>query len=65
MYGLNTIGQQQFNVAVACAILSGVAVAIRVFSKIRHKQGVRSDDWWILIALSWYWASAAVVLWGM
>jgi RNA 3'-terminal phosphate cyclase len=64
MYGLTTVGQQQFNTAVACAVLSGVAVGIRIFSKIRHKQGVRSDDWWILIALVWYWASVAVVLWG-
>jgi hypothetical protein len=33
MYGLNTIGQQQFNAAVACAVLFGLAVAIRIFSK--------------------------------
>lgn len=64
MYGLNTLGQQQFNAGVACTTLSAAAVAVRIFCKIRHKQGVKSDDYWILIALVFYWVSVACVLWG-
>lgn len=64
MFGLNHLGQQQFNAGVACAVLSGAAVVIRIFCKVRHKQGIRSDDWWIIVALAWYWASVSVVIWG-
>jgi hypothetical protein len=64
MFGLNHLGQQKFNAGIACAALSGAAVVMRVFCKVRHKQGIRSDDWWIIVALAWYWASVSVVIWG-
>jgi hypothetical protein len=64
MFGLNHSGQQEFNAGLACVVLSGAAVVIRIFCKIRHKQGIRSDDWWIFVALAWYWATVAVIWWG-
>jgi hypothetical protein len=64
MYGLSTQGQSQFNAGVACASISSVAVAIRIFCKIRHKQGVHADDYWIIVALGFYLATVGVVIWG-
>lgn len=64
MYGLNAAGQSQFNGGVACSVLSAVAVLIRIFCKIRYKQGVHSDDYWIIVGLAFYWTSVAFVLWG-
>lgn len=64
MLGLNKLGQQQFDASVICGVLGGTAVAIRLFCKVRHKQGIKADDYWIVIALAFYWAADAVAIWG-
>jgi hypothetical protein len=63
MVGLKFRGQHLFTEGV-CAVLSFVAVAIRFYCKIRHKQGVKSDDWWIVVAVIWYWAAIGAITWG-
>jgi hypothetical protein len=65
MYGLDDAGQNQLNTNIICTVLSIVAVLVRVYCKTRNKQGVKSDDWWIIVALGWYLASVSIVSWGM
>jgi hypothetical protein len=65
MYGLDAAGQNQLNTNIICTVLSIVAVLVRVYCKTRNKQGIKSDDWWIIVALAWYLASVSIVSWGM
>ncbi|KAF2799253.1 hypothetical protein K505DRAFT_356733 [Melanomma pulvis-pyrius CBS 109.77] len=64
MYGLNAHGQTQFNTAVTCAVISGLAVVIRISNKLWYKMGVHTDDYWIVIALALFWCNVAVLQWG-
>ena len=65
MFGIKRFTQEEFSLYAASIVLTGLAVALRFYCKIRHKQGVHADDYWILGGLLWYWASTAVGLWGM
>ncbi|KAF2248053.1 hypothetical protein BU26DRAFT_551453 [Trematosphaeria pertusa] len=64
MYGLNAKGQSLFDTDIACASISAFAVALRVFSKVWHKQGIRSDDYWSIVALVFYLTSVGCMQWG-
>jgi uncharacterized membrane protein len=58
----------QLNLSIACVVISAIAVVIRIYCKIRHKQGVRSDDYWIIVGLAFYAASVSIVpmvIWGI
>jgi hypothetical protein len=65
MYGLNSKAESRLELSIACAIISGLSVIVRIYCKLRHKQGVRSDDYWIILGLLFYWVADAVVAWGM
>ncbi|KAL5426064.1 hypothetical protein PMIN05_011760 [Paraphaeosphaeria minitans] len=67
MYPLSDKARLQFNMSVACAVISTITVIIRIYCKIWHKQGVRSDDFWIIAGLASYCASVAtipIVVWN-
>ena len=65
VYGLNHKTQFHFELSVACAVISAVAVITRIYCKLRHKQDVRSDDYWNVIGLAFYGVSVAIVACGM
>ncbi|KAF2736980.1 hypothetical protein EJ04DRAFT_550958 [Polyplosphaeria fusca] len=64
MFGLTSRGQSSFDGNVAGAVIAIVAVAIRLFCKVKSKQGVKSDDYWILAALAFHLTAASVGNWG-
>jgi formate/nitrite transporter FocA (FNT family) len=64
MFGLSLYHAEIAIAHIATAILAGVAVAIRLYVKIKTKQGVKSDDIFILLTLVFYYAAIATVLHG-
>jgi hypothetical protein len=66
MLGLSStsVGKQSFEVDVICGTIAGAAVALRLFCKIRYKKGLESDDWWLLIALVWFYMAIVRVTYG-
>lgn len=64
MFDLTPHGQSQFDANVAWAILAITAVAIRIWCKIKNKNGVKSDDYWILAALACYLTAVTFAIWG-
>jgi hypothetical protein len=56
--------QLLFPAHIIYALLAGCAAALRIYCKMRYKQGVRADDYWILVALLSYYAAAVAVLRG-
>lgn len=64
MYGLNAQGQHLFDAGVSCAVLAGAAVALRIFSKFWHKNGVHIDDHLIIAAVLLFWTNVAMMQWG-
>ncbi|KAF2446604.1 hypothetical protein P171DRAFT_472077 [Karstenula rhodostoma CBS 690.94] len=62
MDGVNRKAQRhQFNLSIACAVISTLSIGIRIYCKIRHKQGVHSDDYWIIVGLTFYCACVATI----
>ena len=46
----------------ACCAVAGAAVALRIFCKVRYKQGIRVDDWSIIGALLVYYVAVLGVV---
>jgi hypothetical protein len=65
MFVFSTLGQQLLAAQVLSASLAGFVVALRIFCKIRYKQGVRADDYWILVGLLCYYTATGIVLRGV
>ena len=63
-FGLSKSSDLLADAHLACCAVAGVAVVVRIFCKIRHKQGVRIDDWCIIAALLCYYVAVVVVLYG-
>jgi hypothetical protein len=64
MLGLNQHGVQMLNTFIICGVFAGLAVAVRIYCKIRYKYGVKGDDYWMMSALTFYWTGGAVSIWG-
>jgi hypothetical protein len=64
MFGLDSQGQEKFISAVTCMTLAVISVALRIYCKIRHKQGVRVDDYCMLGGLAFFLTAAILPLWG-
>jgi hypothetical protein len=56
--------QELFDGGVACLVISIVAVLLRVFCKIRYKQGIHADDVFIIAGALFNAATFTVVTWG-
>jgi hypothetical protein len=65
MFGIDKYTHGKFGLTVASVVLTGTAVGLRIFIKIWHKQGIRADDYWIVFALCWFWASCGIDFWGL
>jgi hypothetical protein len=65
MPGFVPTARQLFNAHDICASIAGLAVAMRIFCKVRFEQGVRADDYWIVAALLFYYAAAEVMSQGV
>ncbi|KAF2690333.1 hypothetical protein K458DRAFT_399671 [Lentithecium fluviatile CBS 122367] len=57
MFGIDRYTSDKFGLTVASWVLTGAVVGLRIFCKVRHKQGVRADDYWIIVGLCWFWAA--------
>ena len=62
---LNTDGKITLWTAIVFAIIAGIAVSLRLFSKRFTKATYGADDWWSLTSLVLFYAWAAVTIWGM
>ncbi|KAF2011503.1 hypothetical protein BU24DRAFT_466203 [Aaosphaeria arxii CBS 175.79] len=65
MYGLSSHGKSQFDANVAWAVLVGVAVATRLYCKVKSKQDIKSDDYWVIAALLFYYVAVGFAIWGV
>ena len=65
MVVLNSGGREAFWSAIIFAIIAGIAVSLRLISKIFTTATYGADDWWSLASLVLFYAWVAVVIWGM
>jgi len=63
-FGLSKYNDFLADEHLACCAVAGAAVVLRIFCKIRQKQGFRVDDWCIIAALLCYYVAVAVVVYG-
>lgn len=64
MLNLTPIGQRNFDVSIACPLLSGLALALRIYCKLYFKNGVHIDDYWMTLSVLFAWAAGVVEIWG-
>ena len=55
-------GASNFISAILFIVLDSLAVLLRFISKYKTKRGFGADDYWMLVALIWSYAWAALVI---
>lgn len=64
MDSLSSTGHGIIGSGISLAIVSSIAVFLRLSAKRATKAGFAADDYWIIFALITFWAYLGVELWG-
>lgn len=64
MYSLNHDGVIAFHEEILCIVLALAAMVMRFFCKIKYKQGIHADDYWIIAGILFFYAMMAILIWG-
>lgn len=64
MTSLSSTGHGIIGSGISLAIVSSIAVVLRLSAKRATKAGFAADDYWIIFALVTFWVYLGVELWG-
>ena len=64
MFGLSSHHAELFMAHLVSGVIAVVAVTTRICVKMKTKQGIRTDDMFILLTLLFYYGAIATVLQG-
>lgn len=65
MTSLSSTGHGIIGSGISLAIVSSIAVVLRLSAKRATKAGFAADDYWIIFALVTFWVYLGVELWGI
>lgn len=57
-------GAMNLYTALAFVIADIIALALRIISKRKTKNGLRADDWWICVGLAFYFVWCGLIIYG-
>ena len=63
MMAISSRGEQIIRVAGAMMALTGLAVILRFFMRVRSKAALAADDWWVVASLVCFYVYMSIQLW--